>query len=225
MADEILIGTEGWRHAAWRGDFYPEELPVDWEFCYYSNRLRAVWLPVAAAEADSAEIGEWLRDSDPAFRFVLSVAAERAHIDAWRRAFCARMAPLQTRVAGIALTDPTSLASSDLAGAIVALRAFAPVCVDAPPTASVASGDLGLITCVWDADSASLPPWSGSASAGPCLARMTGGHPRAIRHTLEQLAAAPATTAGLFFRTGVDAPAAAPHRAEAARTLAELLGL
>lgn len=222
MADEILIGTEGWRHAAWRGGFYPAELPTDWEFCYYSNRLRAVWLPLAAAEADTAEIGEWLRDSDPAFRFVLGVACERARDDAWRAAFCARMAPLRPRLAGIVLSDPTARPSAEMVNAIDSLRALAPVCIDAAPATCAAYAAHGLAG-VWDVEAAATPPWA--AAAGLCLARMAGGHPRAIRQALEQLAAAPAPTAGLFFRSTVAAPAAAPHHAEAARTLAELLGL
>lgn len=216
MADEILIGTEGWRHAAWRGGFYPEELPADWEFCYYSNRLRAVWLPPEAAEADAAEIGEWLRDSDPAFRFVLSVAAERAVNDAWRAAFDARVAALQPRLAGIVLSDFTSLVPAEAMRVIAALRALAPVCVDA------SSAALGDIASVWDVDAEPTPPWHGASQpTGLCLARMTGGNPRAIRTALEQLAAVPSTTAGLFFRPS----AAAADRAESARTLAELLGV
>lgn len=222
MADEILIGTEGWRHAAWRGGFYPAELPAEWEFCYYSNRLRAVWLPAAAADADAAEIAEWLRDSDPGFRFVLGVTAARAVDDAWRHSLTTRMAPLQPRLAGIALSHPAALASGDLSRIVAALRTLGPVCVDGAPEVHAALGNLGL-TGVWDVDAAPLPPWHGASPTpeGLCLARMAGGHPRAIRHALEQLAAAPCASAGLFFRPS----AAAAQHAEAARTLAELLGL
>lgn len=221
MADEILIGTEGWRHAAWRGGYYPEELPADWEFCYYSNRLRAVWLPAEAAEAGAAEIGEWLCDSDPAFRFVLSVAVARAVNDAWRTAFCARIAALQPRLAGFVLNDFASLRSTGAMRVVTALRALAPVCVDAPSGVSAALGDIAC-TSVWEVDTEPTPPWHGAPiQSGLCLARMTGGNPRAIRTALEQLAAAPSTTAGLFFRPS----AAAADHAESARTLAELLGI
>lgn len=222
MADEILIGTEGWRHDAWRGGFYPEELPTDWEFCYYSNRLRAVWLSVAAAEADAAEIGEWLRDSDPAFRFVLSVGLAPAADVAWREAFCVRIAPLQPRLAGIVLTGPVppALAADTVASAIAALRALAPVCIDGAAAAHAALADLGL-TRVWEVATMPTPPWQGAAAAELCLARMRDGDPRAIRGTLEQLAVAPSIRAGLFFCPS----AAAAQHAEAARTLAELLGI
>lgn len=221
MADEILIGTEGWRHAAWRGGFYPEELPADWEFCYFSNRLRAVWLPAEAAEAGAAEIGEWLRDSDPAFRFVLSVVARDAANDAWRAAFCARVAALQPRLAGIVLKDFALLRSAEAMRVVTALRALAPVCVDIPSDTRAALGDIAC-TSVWDADAEPTPPWHGASQPTDlCLARMTGGNPRAIRTALEQLAAAPSPTAGLFFRPG----AAAADHAESARTLAELLGI
>lgn len=222
MADEILIGTEGWRHAAWRGGFYPAELPVDWEFCYYSNRLRAVWLPVEAAEAGAAEIGEWLRDSDPAFRFVLSVAAARAAHDAWRAAFCARLEPLRPRLAGVVLSDPASVTAADARRLITALRALAPVCIDVSRDGRALLGDRAWPS-VWDVDAEPTPPWHGASPAptGLSLARMADGNPRAIRHALERLAAAPSTTAGLFFRPS----RTAADYAESARTLAELLGV
>lgn len=222
MADEILIGTEGWHHAAWRGGFYPDELPADWEFCYYSNRLRAVWVPAdALAQASAAEIAAWLHDSDPAFRFVLGVAPTSVATPSLLRAFAARVAALMPRTAGVALTD-VGTEVGEPAGLIASLQAFAPVCIDTAGGAPHVA-DIGQVARVWDLEREPTPPWREQKLGADtlCIARMAGGHPRAIRHALEQLAAAPTTTAGLFFSPS----AAAADYAEQARTLAELLGI
>lgn len=224
MADEILIGTEGWQHAAWREVFYPEELPREWEFCYYSNRLRAVWVPTdMAASATASDIAQWLQDSDPAFRFVLSVAATRAVDGVWLAEFCAHAAILKSRLAGIALSDIVNLPANQLEPLVSALRALAPVCVDVPAGTGVVFATLSHVPYVWHVELGSAPPWIGTQidRQALCLARMTDANPRHIRHVLEQLAAAPTVTAGLFFSPSPGAPG----YAEQARTLAELLGL
>lgn len=224
MANEILIGTEGWQHAAWREVFYPEELPREWEFCYYSNRLRALWVPAdVTASATASDIAQWLQDSDPAFRFVLSVAATRAVDGVWLAEFGAHAAMLKSRLAGIVLVGDIDLPANRLAAMASVLRALAPVCVDVPVGTGVNFAALNYAPYVWHAQSGSAPPWIGAPLDGQalCLARMTDGNPRLIRHVLEQLAAAPTVTAGLFFSPS----AAAPDYAEQARTLAELLAL
>lgn len=217
MANEILIGTEGWQHAAWRGRFYPEELPTDWEFCYYSNRLRAVSVPAdAASGASAADIAQWLQDSDPAFRFVLTVTGAHAADPAWSPAFCARMTVLKPRLAGFIVADFARAPAPMRTRTVQTLAALAPVCIEG-------AVDDAEQARVWQVEREPAPPWTGVALGADtlCLARMTDGNPRAIRHALERLAAAPTATAGLFFSPS---PGAADF-AEQARTLAELLGV
>lgn len=235
MADEILIGTVGWRHAAWRDRFYPEELPADWEFCYYSNRLRAVWVPAdEVARVDAAEVEAWVRDSDPAFRFVLGVAEADVIETARFGAFRARLAPLAGRIAGVVLSAPVRdqansemgegarRAPAESARVIAPLQTLAPVCVETADNVAHAT-EATAVARVWEVERDETPPWRTRTLAADtvCIARMAGGQPRAIRHALEQLAAAPSATAGLFFTPS----AAAADYAEQARTLAELLGL
>lgn len=68
----VLVGASGWRHPAWRGGFYPADLPDDWQLSYYSTQFQAVYLPAplwrAAADATWSE---WLDDTHEAFHFVL----------------------------------------------------------------------------------------------------------------------------------------------------------
>ncbi len=43
--ENLQIGTYGWQHDSWLGEFYPEDLPVDWQLDYFSNAFRVVLVP------------------------------------------------------------------------------------------------------------------------------------------------------------------------------------
>lgn len=66
VTHRILIGAYGWSHTAWQDDFYPHELPEDWQLAYYGNEFPVIMVPSAywqqpgralieAALEDSAE--------------------------------------------------------------------------------------------------------------------------------------------------------------------------
>ena len=68
----VLVGASGWQHPAWRGGFYPEDLPDDWLLSYYNTQLQAVYLPAAVWQAASeATWAQWLHDTRDGFYFVL----------------------------------------------------------------------------------------------------------------------------------------------------------
>jgi uncharacterized protein YecE (DUF72 family) len=72
----VLVGASGWQHPAWRGAFYPADLPDDWQLSYYSTQFQAVHLPAAAWQAASAATWEaWLADTHDGFHFVLEPGA------------------------------------------------------------------------------------------------------------------------------------------------------
>jgi hypothetical protein len=72
----VYPGAAGWEYPAWRGRFYPDELPDDWMLAFYNTQFRALWLPqpVWMAATDD-EIGRWVEDTQCGFRFVLETAA------------------------------------------------------------------------------------------------------------------------------------------------------
>lgn len=83
---EPLVGTRSWNCDSWANEFYPEELPLDWRFCYYSNALRSVSVPSQIWEsAARPEVGQWVEDSDTDFHFVLeppiTLCRPPSHID------------------------------------------------------------------------------------------------------------------------------------------------
>ena len=71
----VLVGASGWQDPAWRGGFYPSDLPDDWTLSYYSTQFQAVYLPAPLWQAASdATWAEWLNDTHEAFHFVLEPA-------------------------------------------------------------------------------------------------------------------------------------------------------
>lgn len=73
MSDYLVyLGAVGWAHAAWQGDFYPDDLPEDWQLSFYNTQFRCVYLPPALwKNASDAEVAGWLDDTLERFRFVL----------------------------------------------------------------------------------------------------------------------------------------------------------
>lgn len=71
----VRIGSVGWEHAEWQGNFYPEGLPEDWLLSYYNTRFQAVFLPADTWRSVSAyDWARWLHDTREDFVFVLEPA-------------------------------------------------------------------------------------------------------------------------------------------------------
>lgn len=48
MADEVenvLVGARGWAHKSWDGDFYPDDMPAEWQLDFYAQYFKAILLP------------------------------------------------------------------------------------------------------------------------------------------------------------------------------------
>lgn len=43
--ENIQVGAYGWNNASWQGNFYPEDLPEEWQFDFYNNMYRTVLVP------------------------------------------------------------------------------------------------------------------------------------------------------------------------------------
>lgn len=94
----VYSGAVGWEHEAWQGDFYPEDLPADWQLSFYNTRFRCVFLPFGLwREATNDEIARWLNDTQEGFRFVLEIPQDMTEADALRAGrFGARGVPENT---------------------------------------------------------------------------------------------------------------------------------
>lgn len=86
----VLVGATGWAHSAWRGRFYPEDMPDDWMLSYYNTQFSAVYLPAVVWQAASeATWGQWLYDTRDGFCFVLEPGDAASHKPASERVLLA----------------------------------------------------------------------------------------------------------------------------------------
>jgi hypothetical protein len=196
---DLIIGSRGWRHDAWRPGFYPEDLPVEWELTYYANEHRGVLVPAEVMEAatpDDARV--WVDDVHEQFRFFAELRAGAAP------ALRPVLEALGGHLAGVLLRAD----GSDPAAAGAALPAGPCVCTDLP------AGGLPL---AWDGTDGQDAP----AGCVGLLPEVPMG-PRALRARIEAFLARAGhhPVAFLAFPPAAAAPAAMGD----ARIIAELLG-
>lgn len=233
MAEPLMIGTRGWEHAPWLDDFYPDELPPDWRFCYYSNNLRSVLVPQELwPQTGRAQVAQWAEDSDPAFRFVIELPATLGvPLAAVAREhelgqFLETIEPVTSRLAGLLLriAAGTPVFSDGFEPLLGRLADIAPLCVDLPegpwrapePLAALVRQRAGL---AWYCGREPAPH-----PGGRLLVAFTPPAPaRDIRRCIEQLAQWQQhdARAGLFFSE----PERAARAAQEARLIAELMGV
>jgi hypothetical protein len=71
LGARIEVGAIGWKHTLWREDFYPDELPEEWELSYYANEFRCVLVPHADwFDLDKDGIAQWYEDVHEVFSFI-----------------------------------------------------------------------------------------------------------------------------------------------------------
>lgn len=103
----LVVGARGWLHPAWVGGFYPDDLPDDWRFAYYSNEFRTVLVPGDYWEQFDAEaVAQWREDAGDGFTFILELSAtvQQGGVEAGVEAFLQRVEPLRGLVAGIVVS-------------------------------------------------------------------------------------------------------------------------
>lgn len=152
---ELVIGARGWNYDHWQNSFYPDGLPEEWRFSYYSNEFRSVLVPWEyLCEADSLQTQVWLNDTDEGFLFFIEVALHSR----WEQIF-PLVAPLAPQLGGVYLRaveshKVASLDTVELERLVSGLAGIAPIIVD--PTAF--DSRLGAIVapyhagCYWRAD-------------------------------------------------------------------------
>ena len=133
---DLLIGTRDWQNTVWSRKFYPDNLPEDWRFCFYSNQFRTVLIPGTVWESVVTEdISAWIEDSDDEFKVVCELPARFSEIitipelqDRWN-SFQEITAPLANQMA-VYLWRPSAkqLQQADfLSGALEILSQVTPV--------------------------------------------------------------------------------------------------
>ena len=128
---ELLIGAAGWENEKWIGGFYPQDLPEDWRFGYYTNRLRSVLVPASLWQSTDVEnyVNTMLEDLYPEFRMVLQWGLPTGGDAASHaRDFLERSQPVDENIDAY-LVDATGPASGTALNAIELLQERHPVCL------------------------------------------------------------------------------------------------
>lgn len=232
---EFFVGACGWEHAAWRGMFYPEDLPPDWRLSYYGNEFGAVLVPAEYwAGVSGRELAQWSEDTDDSFRFVLELpreltcGGEADRPGAALDVFLGQAEALGGRVAGALVRVPARVRPSlkyldALLGAVCGVHGvvveFAP---PAPPDAAMRElmtrHSVGLCLRNGVADPSGAGHWALAIVDDPALCGA-----RRLRGLIEQLASAAAGKARAVLLFDGQPPSIAAMRD--AKVIAELLGL
>ena len=70
----IETGSVGWRHEGWNDSYYPEDLPEEWQFEFYTHLFRFVVLPSNEwKNASSEDVAQWIEEGGEEFRFFLLI--------------------------------------------------------------------------------------------------------------------------------------------------------
>lgn len=82
---EVYLGASDWRHDGWRGEFYPDDMPEEWELSFYNTQFRCVFLSKQVwMEASDEEVKNWLADTQEDFHFVLETYPEMDEYQCYR---------------------------------------------------------------------------------------------------------------------------------------------
>ncbi len=116
----LYIGTQGWDHPNWQNNFYPDDLPGEWQLTYYSNEIPVVYVPT---ESDwQANVSAMLEDTHDKFRFIVGLQASAAGIGVEQHA---ALTALSEKLLGVILqVDAVSLTPTELAASLDKLASF-----------------------------------------------------------------------------------------------------
>jgi uncharacterized protein YecE (DUF72 family) len=77
----VLVGTSGFSYPAWRGSFYPEELPPRDMLAFYARALGTVEINHTFRRLPTpALLAGWARQTPPGFRFALKAPQRITHV-------------------------------------------------------------------------------------------------------------------------------------------------
>lgn len=66
-----MVTSRGWWDLADHDQFYPDDLPEDWQLSYFANQFRATLLPAETwTNAKPTRVAQWQDDVPAGFRFV-----------------------------------------------------------------------------------------------------------------------------------------------------------
>ncbi|MEZ5537896.1 MAG: hypothetical protein R3F02_20015 [Thiolinea sp.] len=77
----LELGACGIEPADWASEYYPDDLPEDWKFAYYTNKFKQIFL--TAEQWQRAELSEWFAEVGDEFRFYLELTGAQLSSADW----------------------------------------------------------------------------------------------------------------------------------------------
>ncbi|OYY92569.1 MAG: hypothetical protein B7Y41_15430 [Hydrogenophilales bacterium 28-61-23] len=72
ISRSVRLGALGWSDPAWRGTFYPADMPDEWRLTYFNTQFNCVFLAQADwRRASSDQLAQWNADTHEQFVFLL----------------------------------------------------------------------------------------------------------------------------------------------------------
>ena len=140
----VLLGAADWRHTAWQGQFYPQDLPEEWQLAYYANEFPVVLIRQQQLQVD--EVEEWLENSDESLLFLyeLDLCATDTDYAASLQNSKAAIELLGSRCAGLLIRLESQQANdqSYLLALVSACQEILPLCIDCDEELSLDSREL-----------------------------------------------------------------------------------
>ncbi|MBO0699598.1 MAG: DUF72 domain-containing protein, partial [Zavarzinella sp.] len=77
----FYVGTSGYSYPAWKGSFYPKDLPTKQMLCYYADHFPAVEINSTFRGVPKVSVLEgWVAEVPAGFRFALKAPQRITHI-------------------------------------------------------------------------------------------------------------------------------------------------
>lgn len=184
---EIKVGARGWNFEQWNGEFYPDDLPEDWRFSYYSNEFQTVLIPSYFLTQFSLEDWqEWIDDTEKDFWFYV----ELSESDSWQE-IEPYLSMFVNKLKGVVVTIEKLDSLESLASLINKIKLVCPVSLRRVGT-TVSDQDMTTLqSCYelnecWNGNSGA-PSWSYNNSSA-ILIRESGddNSPEIIRQIVEK---------------------------------------
>jgi hypothetical protein len=200
---ELVIGARGWNFDHWQSSFYPEDLPEDWRFSYYSNEFHSILVPWETLQGVNANQTQgWLDDVDEDFVFFVEVALHLSWEEVWPV-----IKPLLPQLGGIYLRAVDDVRIRPVDEAVVErllrkAKAAAPVIVDhkAMDTRINAIAARYEAGCYWQPDSDHLTQCPAQIAIAEITMRQH--HPKSLKKIIEDCCSVQGPTTIGFFMGG-----------------------
>lgn len=130
---EFKIGARGWQFDQWHGSFYPDDLPDEWRFSFYSNEFRSVLIPANYFTHYSIDDWvDWADDTSEEFAFYIELNSDFI----WENVY-EHVAVLTKQLQGFVLVFNEHVDFDQTTRLVNEAIAHAPVCVIKDKSCSV----------------------------------------------------------------------------------------